>query len=96
MQCDKVHPLDLQENIFENTADEPASSGEIHEFQYYSNTLKHSDQVERINIQNENLKKCTSIKSLQEVLMECQSDSPTSISSCYNYYLEEDDSEVTV
>ncbi|KAJ6319053.1 hypothetical protein OIU76_014407 [Salix suchowensis] len=86
------HPPDLQGNRIEGTANEP-NSNDIQEFQYYSNALKHLDQVPKVNIQNANLDNCKSIRYLQEILMEGESDSPTSVCSCENYDLEEDNSE---
>ncbi|CAK7323111.1 unnamed protein product [Dovyalis caffra] len=62
-----VRPLDLQEIRIEGTAGEPMSSGDIQKFQYYSKNLKHLDRVPKVNI-----------KQLQEILMEGESDSPTS------------------
>jgi hypothetical protein len=93
MQYEKVHPLDLQGNRIEGTANEPMSN-DIQEFQYYSNALKHLDQVPKVNIQNANLEKCKSIRRLEEILMEGELDSPTSVSSCDSYDLEEHNSEV--
>ncbi|KAI5581095.1 hypothetical protein BDE02_08G198200 [Populus trichocarpa] len=92
MQYEKVHPLDLQGNRIEGTANEPMSN-DIQEFQYYSNALKHLDQVPKVNIQNANLEKCKSIRRLEEILMEGELDSPTSVSSCDSYDLEEHNSE---
>lgn len=96
MQNDKVCPLDPQEYIIDDTTDEPKASREIQEFQYHREALKHLDQVPKLKIQNKKLKKCTSIKCLQEVLMEYHSDTPTSASSSCNYYLEEGHLQVIV
>jgi hypothetical protein len=52
------------------------------------------DQVPKVNIQNANLEKCKSIRRLEEILMEGELDSPTSVSSCDSYDLEEHNSEV--
>ncbi|XP_058000933.1 putative E3 ubiquitin-protein ligase LIN-1 isoform X2 [Hevea brasiliensis] len=90
---EKVHPLDPQEYTADDTADKTKTCMEIQELNDNNKSFNHLDQVPKLKIHTE---KYTSIKCLQEVLLESQSDTPTSVNSSYSYYLEEDDVEVNI
>ncbi|KDP27810.1 hypothetical protein JCGZ_18890 [Jatropha curcas] len=83
---EKVHPLDPQEYAAYDTADKLKTCTEIRD----------DSKVQNLKTQTEEPEKYTSIKCLQEVLMESQSDTPTSANSCYSCYVEEDDDEETM
>lgn len=69
----KVHPLDPQESIIDSTGDKAKASRDNAEIQDYRKALNNSDQVSR-----QDIKRSSNIKCLQDMLMESQSDTPTS------------------
>ncbi|KAF2310953.1 hypothetical protein GH714_018742 [Hevea brasiliensis] len=68
-----------------DTAEKPKTCTEIRELQDDNKAFNQLDQVPKLKIQTEKYK---SIKCLKEVLLESQSDTPTSANSSYSYYLE--------
>ena len=95
MQHEKVHPFDSQENPAIDT-DKPKTCLEIQEIQEDNEALAHFNQAPTLKIQAEKQENYTSFRCLKEVLMESQSNTPTSVNSCCSYYLEEDEEEVIV
>lgn len=91
MQDEKVHPLDPQEYTADNN-DQPKTCMKIEEPNDDNKSI-HLEHVAKLKIDTQ---KSTSIKYLQEVLLESQLDTPTSANSSCSYYLEEDDVEVMV
>ncbi|KAJ9154514.1 hypothetical protein P3X46_027837 [Hevea brasiliensis] len=89
----KLHPFGPQQYTVDDTAEKPKTCTEIRELQDDNKAFNQLDQVPKLKIQTEKYK---SIKCLKEVLLESQSDTPTSANSSYSYYLEEDDGEVNM
>ncbi|XP_015573372.2 putative E3 ubiquitin-protein ligase LIN-1 [Ricinus communis] len=91
---EKVHPLDSKAYPANDKADKPKTCREIQEIGHDSEALNHFNQSLELKIRTTKQENYTSIKRLQEVLMDSQSDTPTSVNSCCSYYLEEVDAEV--
>lgn len=89
MQFQKVHPLDPQESIIDSTGDKAKASRDNTEIQDYRKALNNSDQVSR-----QDIKRSSNIKCLQDMLMESQSDTPTSDDSFDDNDSADGDSEV--
>ncbi|KAB2067802.1 hypothetical protein ES319_A09G253000v1 [Gossypium barbadense] len=73
---DKVHPLDHQEDIIETMAYETQSSVNDKEDQVRSKAIEDRDHIRRLQLRRMELNRNESIKCLQDVLDESQSDTP--------------------
>lgn len=73
MQLQKVHPLDPQERIIDSTGAKDKASRDYTEIQDYRKAPNNIDQVSR-----QDITRTSNIKCLQDMLMESQSDTPTS------------------
>ncbi|CAN1129772.1 Putative E3 ubiquitin-protein ligase LIN-1, partial [Linum perenne] len=81
----KVHPLDDDD-------DESRILQEIEELEDYNHPPRHFDRFNMFKGKNYLLrKKNTSTRSLQQVLMESDSDTETSVSSCCKYHLKQEE-----
>ncbi|KAK1592606.1 hypothetical protein Q3G72_027625 [Acer saccharum] len=83
MQYAKVHPFDPQEVINGGITDEPAKRcEEAPKAEDYLKALISSDQVPRLQLHTAVLKSNSSIKCVQDMLEEIQSDNSTPVDSC--------------
>ena len=73
MQILKVHPLDPQERIIDSRGAKDKASRDNTEIQDYRNASNNIGQVSR-----QDIKRTLNIKCLQDMLMESQSDTPSS------------------
>ncbi|KAA3456214.1 WD40 domain-containing protein [Gossypium australe] len=73
---DKVHPFDHQEDIIETMAYETQSSVNGKEDQVRSKAIEDRDHIRRLQLRRMELNRNESIKCLQDVLDESQSDTP--------------------
>lgn len=78
MQYAKVHPLDPQENISDGKTYEPKGSREVAD----GKALKCLNQVPRLPLQTAKTGRNSSIKCLQDMLQESQSEVSSSVDSC--------------
>lgn len=84
MQYEEVHHFDPEEDIF--IEDELMSSINIPEFEEYGKTTTGLEQATKFHVNNKELQRNASIKRLQDMLNDSQSDTPTSVDSCSDYY----------
>ncbi|KAK3189543.1 hypothetical protein Dsin_029104 [Dipteronia sinensis] len=88
MQYAKVHPFDPQQDINGGVTDEPAKrceetlEEEAPEAEDYRKALISSDQVPRLQLHNAVQRSNSSIKRIQDMLEETQSDNSTPVDSC--------------
>lgn len=87
MQFEKVHPVDFQENKTDRVTEVPKTNGKIPEIQDYS---QHLNQIPKLKLRKAKLNTNLTIRCLQDILGEYQSDSPTSVDSHYNDSGEDD------
>ncbi|KAL5785199.1 hypothetical protein ACOSQ2_007591 [Xanthoceras sorbifolium] len=93
----KVHPFDPQEDIHGGITDEPKACQEVTEIQDYRKALKDSNQVPRLQLHTPVLmRRNSTIKCLQDMLEESQSDNSTSVDSCSIDFDEESDFEASM
>lgn len=78
-----MHPLDPQD-IIDEMVEKPKAASEVPEFEDHRKDGRSSDQLSKFQVHNGELKRNSSIRCLQDLLKESQSDTPTSEDSCYN------------
>ena len=94
IQFEKVHPLDPQEDISKSMTNETQASRKDKESQIHSKAIKDWDHIPGLQLQSLQLYRNKSIKHLQDVLKESQSDTPTSVNLGYIDFEDEYDLEV--
>ncbi|KAI9194693.1 hypothetical protein LWI28_008253 [Acer negundo] len=83
MQYAKVHPFDPQKDINGGITDEPAKRcEEAPKAEVYRKALISSDQVPRLQLHSAVLRSNSSIKCIQDMLEETQSDNSTPVDLC--------------
>ncbi|XVF28298.1 hypothetical protein REPUB_Repub15cG0018100 [Reevesia pubescens] len=93
IKFEKVHPLDPQQDIIKSIAYETQASRKDKENQSHSKAMKDWDHIPRLQLQSIQLYRNKSIKRLQDMLKESQSNTPTSVNSGYIDFEEEYDLE---
>lgn len=83
MQYGKVHPFNSQEDIA--IEDELKQSIHISEFEEYGKSKNDLNQATEFHVKTRELQRNSSIKRLQDLLNDSQSDTPTSVDSCSDY-----------
>ncbi|XVF38737.1 hypothetical protein REPUB_Repub20aG0127400 [Reevesia pubescens] len=89
----KVHPLDPQEDTTKSMTYETQASRKDKEDQVHIKAIKDWDHIPRLQLESMQLYRNKSIKRLQDVLKESQSDTPTSVHSIYIDFEDEYDLE---
>ena len=89
-----MHQLDPQEDITTSMTYEIQASRKDKENQVHSKAIRDWDQIPRLQLERMQLNRNKSIKCLQDVLKESQSDTPTSVNSVYIDFEDEYDFEV--
>lgn len=84
MQYEEVYPFDPQEDIV--IEDELMSSINIPEFEEYGKPTIGLEQATKFHVNNKELQRNASMKRLQDMLNDYQSDTPTSVDSCSDFY----------
>ncbi|GAV74923.1 WD40 domain-containing protein [Cephalotus follicularis] len=97
---EKLHPLDPGENETGGKRGNAKASGDILGLQDYSKAYKHLEDIPKLQIHYAELKRNPSVKSLQDMLQESRSDTPTSVGSTFNdgdweAYMEDTKSSIT-
>lgn len=93
MQYGKVHPLDPQEDSI--IEDGLKTSIHISEFEEYGKLTNDLNPATELHVKTRELQRNLSIKRLQDVLDDSQSDTPTSVDSCSDYSAHDIESEVS-
>lgn len=92
----KVHPLDPQEDVTNDTTVGTKACRKIPDIQEYGKDIKILDEVPRLQLRTAGLRKKSSTKCLYDMLQESESDRSTTVGSCSTEIEEESDSEVIV
>lgn len=92
MQHQKVHPFDPQQDTGGGMEEELKTSIYIPEFEEYEETTKDLDQATHFDVNN--FLSSSSIKRLQDMLDDYQSDMRTSVDSCSEFSAYDIESEV--
>ncbi|XP_022760584.1 putative E3 ubiquitin-protein ligase LIN-1 isoform X2 [Durio zibethinus] len=90
---EKVHPLDPREDITRSMTYETQASRKDKDSQVHRKAIKDWDHIPRLKLQSMQLYRNQSIKRLQDVLKESQSDTPTSVNSGYTDFEDANDLE---
>ncbi|OMO53646.1 hypothetical protein CCACVL1_28482 [Corchorus capsularis] len=93
LKYEKVHPLDPEENISESITYDTQTSGKDKEKKVHNEDVNDWDHIPRLQLQAKQLDRNTSIKRLQDMLKDSQSDTPTSANSGYLDFEDEYDLE---